>query len=61
LPQAPPRPQGSKRSVVITLWGWADAKTFVYDEIATDKRNPTINANGPIYGVQKLRSDPLAK
>ena len=57
LPQVPPRPQGPERSVVITQWDWADEKSFVHDEIATDKRNPTINANGPIYGVQELSGD----
>ena len=25
--------------------------TYAHDEIATDKRNPTLYANGPIYGV----------
>ena len=23
----------------------------MHDEIATDKRNPTVNAGGPVYGV----------
>ena len=46
----PPRPQGRERNVVVTLWDWADPKAYLHDEIATDKRNPTVNANGPIYG-----------
>jgi hypothetical protein len=57
LPEVPPRPQGIERSVVVTLWDWADEKTFVHDEISTDKRNPTINAHGLIYGVQELSAD----
>jgi hypothetical protein len=36
---------------VITQWDWADQKTYLHDEIASDKRNPTVNANGLIYGA----------
>ena len=43
---APPRPQGIERNVVITQWDWADPKAYLHDEISTDKRNPTVNANG---------------
>ena len=51
LPAAkPPRPQGVERNVVITEWDWADPKAYLHDEISTDKRNPTVNANGKIYG-----------
>ena len=48
---APARPQGKERNVVVTLWDWADAKAYLHDEIASDKRNPTVNANGPVYGA----------
>ena len=51
VPEAPPRPTGIERNVVLTMWNWGDSVAFVHDEIATDKRDPTINANGPIYGV----------
>jgi hypothetical protein len=34
---------------VVTLWDWADPKVYLHDAISTDKRNPTVNANGPIY------------
>src|SRR3954447_10691582 len=50
-PQAPPRPQGVERNVVVTLWDWADAKIYLHDSISTDKRDPTVNANGLIYGA----------
>ena len=60
LPAAtPPRPQGRERNVVITLWDWADPKVYLHDEIATDKRNPTVNANGPIYGALEESADYL--
>jgi hypothetical protein len=51
VPPAPPRPQGVERNIVITEWEWGEANTFAHDELTTDKRHPTANANGPIYGV----------
>ncbi len=54
---APPRPQGRERNVVITMWDWADPKVYLHDEIGTDKRNPTVNANGPIYGALEASAD----
>jgi len=51
VPAAPPRPSGVERNVVVTLWDWATDKSYMHDEIATDKNRPTVNANGPIYGV----------
>jgi hypothetical protein len=59
LPPAPPRPQGVERNVVITLWDWADPKAYLHDEVSTDRRNPTVNANGPIYGALELSADYL--
>ena len=51
VPPAPPRPEGIERNLVLTLWEWGGPATFAHDELSTDKRNPTANANGPIYGV----------
>src|SRR5437660_1133160 len=59
LPPTPPRPQGVERNVVITEWDWADPKAYLHDEIATDKRNPTLNGNGLIYGATELSTDYL--
>lgn len=59
VPQAPPRPQGVERNVVITEWDWADPKAYLHDEVSTDRRNPTINANGKIYGSLELSADYL--
>ena len=56
---APPRPQGIERNVVITQWDWADPKAYLHDEISTDKRNPTVNANGLIYGSPEESRDYL--
>jgi hypothetical protein len=57
--QAPPRPQGVERNVVITQWDWADPKAYLHDEISTDKRNPNVNANGLIYGSPEESRDYL--
>jgi hypothetical protein len=57
LPPAPPRPQGVERNVVITEWDWAGPKAYLHDEIATDKRNPAVNAGGRLYGAPELSTD----
>src|SRR6266576_1378741 len=53
----PQRPQGAERNVVITVWDWSGPKTYLHDEVATDKRNRTINANGPLYGATENSTD----
>jgi hypothetical protein len=53
----PMRPQGVERNVVITLWDWAGPKDYLHDEISTDKRNPTVNANGLIFGATEESTD----
>jgi hypothetical protein len=59
IPPAPPRPQGVERNIVITQWDWADPKAYLHDEIASDKRNPNVNANGLIYGAAEESRDYL--
>jgi hypothetical protein len=59
VPSAPPRPQGIERNVVITMWDWADPKAYLHDLVSTDRRNPTVNANGLIYGVLEASADYL--
>ena len=56
---APSRPQGKERNVVVTLWDWADQKVYLHDEISSDKRNPIVNPNGPIYGALEASADYL--
>jgi len=53
----PSRPQGVERNIVIHVWDWSNPKAYLHDEISTDKRNPTVNANGPIYGSTELSTD----
>ena len=56
VPPAPPRPAGVERNVVITLWDWSDQYSFNHDSISTDNRDPTVNANGPVYNVGRFRA-----
>jgi hypothetical protein len=58
LPKTQPqRPQGIERNVVVTLWDWGRPKMYLHDEISTDRRNPTLNANGLIFGATELSTD----
>ena len=59
VPPTPPRPQGIERNVVITEWDWAHPKGYLHDEVSTDRRNPTLNPNGLIYGSMELSADYL--
>src|SRR6185369_226286 len=59
VPPAPPRPQGQERNVVISMWDWADPKTYLHDQVSTDRRNPTLNANGILYGSTEVSQDYL--
>jgi hypothetical protein len=59
VPPAPPRPQGVERNVVITIWDWADPKAYLHDVVSTDRRNPTLNANGKLYGALEASADYL--
>jgi hypothetical protein len=58
LPFAKPeRPQGLERNVVITLRDWMNEKQYLHDLISTDKRKPTVNAYGHLYGSMEYSSD----
>jgi hypothetical protein len=60
LPQSKPqRPQGVERNVVITSWEWGTEKTFIHDLISSDRRNPTVNAYGPVFGSPEYSSDEI--
>ncbi len=54
---APSRPEGVERNVVISQWDWADPTAYMHDLISADKRNPTVNANGPLYGATEASKD----
>jgi hypothetical protein len=55
--QKPPRPQGVERNLVITEWEWSTPDKYLHDLISSDKRNPTVNAYGPLYGSPEYSTD----
>jgi hypothetical protein len=60
LPHAKPeRPQGVERNIVVTTWDWGDEKHYLHDLIASDRRNPTVNAYGPLFGSTEYATDNL--
>ena len=53
----PPRPQGVERNVVVTSWEWSSERHYLHDLIASDRRNPTVNAYGPVFGSPEYSTD----
>ena len=58
LPFAKPeRPTGIARNVVVTMWDFSSPKFYLHDGISTYQHDPTVNANGPIYGAPEESTD----
>src|SRR5215831_17981314 len=58
LPKTKPaRPQGAERNIVVTLRDWMDEKQYLHDLISSDRRYPTVNGNGPLFGSPEYSSD----
>jgi hypothetical protein len=53
----PPRPQGIERNIVLTLWDWSRPTAYLHDLTSTDRRNPTLDANGKLYGSPEESTD----
>jgi hypothetical protein len=53
----PPRPQGVERNIVITSWEWSTPDKYLHDLISSDRRHPTVNAYGPLYGSPEYSTD----
>jgi hypothetical protein len=58
-PVKPQRPSGIERNVVVTTWDWGTDKQYLHDLISSDKRNPTVNAYGKLYGSPEYATDHL--
>ena len=43
--------------MVVSLWDWAEPEAYMHDLISADKRNPSVNANGPVYGAAENSAD----
>ena len=58
LPHAKPkRPEGVERNIVVTTWEWLNEKKYLHDLIASDRRHPTVNAYGPLFGSAEYSTD----
>jgi hypothetical protein len=55
----PPRPQGIERNIVVTTWDWGNEKQYLHDLISSDKRNPSVNSYGLLYGSPEYATDHL--
>ena len=55
----PTRPQGMERNLVVTQWDWSEPYFFMHDSISTDRRDPTVNAYGKLYGAPENSTDQI--
>jgi len=53
----PERPSGVERNVVATVRDWSKPTGYMHDLSGTDRRNPTVNGYGAIYGAPELSTD----
>ena len=53
----PQRPQGVERNIVVTSWEWSTPNKYLHDLIASDRRNPKVNAYGPLFGSPEYSTD----
>jgi hypothetical protein len=55
--QKPARPTGIERNIVATVRDWSKPTAYMHDLTGTDRRNPTVNGYGKIYGAPELSTD----
>ncbi len=55
----PKRPSGVERNVVATVRDWSSPQFYMHDLSGTDRRNPTVNGFGPLYGAPELSTDEM--
>jgi hypothetical protein len=55
----PERPHGVERNIVVTSWEWHTEKQYLHDLIASDRRNPSVNAYGPLFGSPEYSTDTM--
>jgi hypothetical protein len=55
--QHPVWPQGLERNVAATVRDWLTDQHYLHDLSGTDRRNPTVNGYGPLYGAPELSTD----
>ena len=55
----PERPSGVERNVVATVRDWSEPQYYMHDLSGTDRRDPTVNGYGRIYGAPELSTDEM--
>ena len=56
LPELQPvRPSGVERNLVVSMWDWGGPYDYMHDATASDRRDPTVNANGWVYATVATR------
>lgn len=55
----PQRPAGVERNVVATVRDWSSPHFYMHDLSGTDRRDPTVNSYGPLYGAPELSTDEM--
>jgi hypothetical protein len=55
----PARPSGVERNLVVTTWDWSKPDKYLHDLISSDRRKPTVNAGGPLYGAPEYSTDEM--
>jgi hypothetical protein len=53
----PQRPSGIERNLVVTTWDWSTPDKYLHDLISSDRRDPTVNAGGKLYGSPEYSTD----
>ena len=53
----PARPQGLERNIVVTTWDWSTPDKYLHDLISSDRRKPTVNSHGKLYGAPEYSTD----
>jgi hypothetical protein len=53
----PTRPTGTERNIVVTTWDWSSPDKYLHDLISSDRRKPTVNAGGLLYGAPEYSTD----
>jgi len=55
----PTRPSGVERNVVATVRDWSNPRFYLHDLSGTDRRDPTVNGYGLLYGAPELSTDEM--
>jgi hypothetical protein len=55
----PERPSGVERNVVATVRDWSGPRFYMHDLSGTDRRNPTVNGYGRLYGAPEFSTDEM--